>query len=134
MRLLPAGRCQTRPLIRCGLRITDALRLPADCLVTDTDGAPYLRYDNHKMKRQAPVPFDEELQALISAERARNSSSPTWLFQRLTKNPDGRLPTHASTHRGALYGWLARCATRTPAGPAHPAPVAPHPRDAPDQP
>jgi integrase len=109
----PAYRLVTLILIRCGLRITDALRLPADCLVTDTDGAPYLRYDNHKMKRQALVPIDEELQALITAERARNSSSsPTWLFPRPTKNPDGRLPTHASTYRGALYRWLSRCQVR----------------------
>lgn len=32
-------------LIRAGLRVTDALSLPRDCLVTDADGAPYLRYD-----------------------------------------------------------------------------------------
>lgn len=52
----PAHQLVTLILIRCGLRITDALRLPAECLVTDSDGAPYLRYDNHKMKRQALVP------------------------------------------------------------------------------
>ncbi|HZD15951.1 MAG TPA: hypothetical protein VE196_12685 [Pseudonocardiaceae bacterium] len=45
--------------------MTDALSLPRDCLVTDADGAPYLRYDNHEMKRQALVPLDEQLHALI---------------------------------------------------------------------
>ena len=108
----PAHRLVTLILIRCGLRITDALRLPADCLVSDTDGAPYLRYDNHKMKRQALVPIDEELQTLITAERARNSVGGPWLFPRQTKNLDGQLPTHASTYRGALYRWLARCDVR----------------------
>ena len=34
-------------LIRCGLRVGDAARLPFSCLVTDADGAPYLRYYNH---------------------------------------------------------------------------------------
>jgi hypothetical protein len=31
-------------LMRCGLRIGDALRLSRDCMVRDGDGAPYLRY------------------------------------------------------------------------------------------
>src|SRR5690606_29404683 len=45
-----AYRLVTLILIRCGLRVTDALRLPVDCVVTDADGAAYLRYYNHKMK------------------------------------------------------------------------------------
>jgi len=61
----PSYRLATLILIRAGLRVTDALSLPRDCLVTDADGAPYLRYDNHKMKRQALVPIDEQLHALI---------------------------------------------------------------------
>ena len=40
----PAYRLVTLILIRCGLRITDAIRLPFDCLVSDSNGAPYLRY------------------------------------------------------------------------------------------
>ena len=59
----PAYRLITMILMRCGLRVTDALRLRADCLVSDADGAPYLRYVNHKMKREALVPLDEELLA-----------------------------------------------------------------------
>jgi integrase len=89
------------------------------------------------MKREALVPIDDELQSLIIDERARNSSSPTWLFPRPTKNPDGRLPTHAATYRGALYRWLARCQVRDAHGlPVRLTPhqVAPHLRDAPDQP
>lgn len=49
----PAYRLITVILMSCGLRVTDALRLPADCVVTDADGAPYLRYFNHKMRREA---------------------------------------------------------------------------------
>lgn len=52
----PAYRLATVIMIRCGLRISDALRLPFDCTVTDDSGAPYLRYFNHKMKREALVP------------------------------------------------------------------------------
>lgn len=43
-------------LMRCGLRVGDALRLSLDCLVHDADAAPYLRYFSHKMKREALVP------------------------------------------------------------------------------
>ena len=65
----PAYRLATIVLIRCGLRVSDALRLPFDCVVTDESGAPYVRYYNHKMKREALVPIDEELRALISDSR-----------------------------------------------------------------
>jgi hypothetical protein len=47
----------------CGLRISDALKLPFAYVVSDSDGALYLRYCNHKMKREALVPIDDELQA-----------------------------------------------------------------------
>ena len=48
----PNWRLITVILIRCGLRITSATTLAFDCLVTDADGAPYLRYHNRKMKRE----------------------------------------------------------------------------------
>jgi site-specific recombinase XerD len=54
----PVHRLITLILMRCGLRITDAIKLPRDCIVRDGDGAPYLRYLNHKMKREALVPID----------------------------------------------------------------------------
>jgi len=36
----PARRLITLILIRCGLRLGDALRLPFDCIVHDADQAP----------------------------------------------------------------------------------------------
>jgi len=36
----PAYRLVTLILIRCGLRVSDALRLPFDCVTTDDTGAP----------------------------------------------------------------------------------------------
>ena len=71
----PAYRLITIILMRCGLRITDALRLRDDCLVADAEGAPYLRYLNHKMKRDALVPIDEELRELIAEHRNRSRSA-----------------------------------------------------------
>lgn len=39
---IPAYQLVTLILMRCGLRITDALGLPGDCIVRDANGAPYL--------------------------------------------------------------------------------------------
>lgn len=105
----PAGALITLILIRCGLRIGDATRLSYDCLVTDPKGAPYLRYVNHKMNREALVPLDEELHALILAQQARitpDTPAPPVLFPRPTKNPDRAIPLSTSTYRAALYRWL----------------------------
>jgi integrase len=119
----PAHQLATLILIRAGLRVTDALSLPRDCLVTDADGAPYLRYHNHKMKRQALVPIDEQLHALIAEQQVRVGEAPV-LFPRATKNPDGRTPTASSTYRLALYRWLAGCEVRDALG--RPVRMTPH--------
>jgi integrase len=119
----PAYRLATQILIRAGLRVTDALSVSRDCLVLDADGAPYLRYLNHKMKREALVPIDEQLHALIVEQQDRVGDAPV-LFPRPTKNPDRRAPTTSSTYRLALYRWLARCDVRDAHG--HPVQLTPH--------
>lgn len=112
----PAYRLITIILMRCGLRVTDALRLRADCLVTDADGAPYLRYVNHKMKRDALVPIDEQLRDLIGEHRqhttARWPAGTPGLFPRPTKNIDGTHPIASPTYRMALLRWLDICDIR----------------------
>ena len=119
----PAYRLATLILIRCGLRVSDALRLPFECVVTDHAGAPYLRYCNHKMKREALVPIDEELQTLISEQQTRILGlypSGTVLFPRTSKNPDGRAPVSGHSYRLVLYRWLADCDIRDEHGqPVH---------------
>nr|WP_082456820.1 MULTISPECIES: tyrosine-type recombinase/integrase [unclassified Frankia] len=112
----PASRVVTLILIHTGLRIGDALQLPVDCIVRDTDGAPYLRYLNHKMKREALVPIDEELEAEITRQQRRVTdrwpdTTPT-LFPKTKANPDGRKPLASSTYRTALARWLTRCDIR----------------------
>ena len=115
----PAHRLVTMILIRTGLRVSDALGLDRDCLITDPDGGAYLRYLNHKMKRQALVPIDDELHALVS-EHAAHAAGTSLLFPRPTKNPDGRASISSSTYRAALYRWLADCDVRDEYGrPVH---------------
>jgi integrase len=104
----PAHRLTTQILIRCGLRVSDALKLERDCIALDAEAAPYLRYFNHKMKREALVPIDEELHRLIGDQQQRVHPAPL-LFPRPTKNPDKTAPTSSSTYRLALYRWLASC-------------------------
>jgi integrase len=115
----PAFRVVTMVLVRCGLRVNDALRLQADCVITDEEGAPYLRYVNHKMKREALVPIDEEICAEVTGQQERAGLSP-WLFPRPIKNPDGRFPSSSGTYREALYRWLQHCDVRDEQGrPVH---------------
>jgi integrase len=103
-------------LMRCGLRVTDALRLRADWLVTDADGAPYLRYVNHKMKRDALVPIDEQLRDLIAEHRQHTTerwpAGTPGLFPRPTKNIDGTHSIASPTYRMALLRWLVTCDVR----------------------
>jgi integrase len=119
----PDYRLVTLILMRCGLRVHDALNLPADCIVRDADQAPYLRYYNHKMKREALVPIDEELNQQIRDQRQRCQTR--WpdgipiLFPRPTANLTGHRPLSSGTYRGSLNRWLRRCDIRD----AHDQPV-----------
>ena len=112
----PAHRLVTLILMGTGLRVTDALRLPHDCIVVDAEGAPYLRYFNHKMKREALVPIDEQLRRAITDQQVIVSddvgASASTLLPRAMKNPDGTAPISSNTYRGALYRWLEQCDVR----------------------
>src|ERR1039457_1579459 len=124
----PARRLITVILMRCGLRISDAARLPFGCIAHDAEGAPYLRYYNHKMKREALVPVDEKLQQLITEQQqrvlGRRPGGVPVLFPRPNANLDGTRPFRASTYREALYRWLERCDIRDEYG--RPARFTPH--------
>src|ERR1019366_10530461 len=90
-----AGRLITLILIHCGLRISSALALGFDCLLHDGQGAPYLRYFNTKMRREAAVPIDDELEASIRDHQRRVPGQ--WpdgtarLFPRPPANTSGNL-------------------------------------------
>jgi integrase len=118
----PDHRLITLILMRCGLRITDALGLLRDGIARDADGAPYLRYYNHKMKREALVPIDDELERLIIGHRsqldARLPGGPV-LFPRV-HDPQARQPMHSNTYRRSLHRWLKHCDIRDEYGqPVH---------------
>jgi len=109
----PAGRLVTVILIRCGLRISSALTLDFDCLLHDGQEAPYLRYFNTKMRREAAVPIDEELQEAIRDQQRRVldrwPGGTTCLFPRPHANVSGNFPLPDSSYRRMLGRWLATC-------------------------
>lgn len=126
----PAVRLVTIILMRCGLRSGDALALPReDCIAHDSDGAPYLRYYNHKMKREALVPIDEETEAAIAAQQQRvlarwpDGSCPH-LFPALKANANGKRSFPSGSYRDMLYRWLDDCDVRDEHG--NPAHLTPH--------
>jgi len=120
----PEGRLLTLILIRCGLRVGDACTIAFDCIVRDGDGAPYLRYTNRKMKREALVPIDEHVEQAITAQQQRilqrwPDTSP-WLFPAPRMNPDGHKSYSTHSYRGQLNDWLNRCDVRDEHGrPVH---------------
>jgi integrase len=112
----PEGRLVTMILIRCGLRVSSACSLAFECLLHDGQGAPYLRYYNTKMEREAAVPIDEELQAEIHAQQRRvlqhwPRGNPN-LFPRMTANADGSRPLAPDSYRMMMNRWLATCDVR----------------------
>ena len=66
---LPADHADPDPLRPADLRRRSSS--PRTCVVTRRDGAPYLRYYNHKMKREALVPIDEELHRQSARQQQR---------------------------------------------------------------
>lgn len=119
----PRIRLLVEILIRTGLRIGDATRLGLDCLIRDHQGAVYLHYRNHKMRRDAMVPIDDELTTMIEAQQARTRQRfPTTavLLPRSSANPDGRLPIPTATFHLQLGQWLQTCGvTDTLGQPVH---------------
>jgi integrase len=123
----PRGRLLVRILMGTGLRVGDGCRLRLDCIVRDGQGAPYLHYTNHKMRREAFVPIDTELaEATATQQQAVLAEFPvaTYLLPRPTRNLDGRLPFSPATFRGQLREWLLVCDIRDELG--RPVNVTPH--------
>ncbi|WP_164886132.1 tyrosine-type recombinase/integrase, partial [Mycolicibacterium brumae] len=114
-------------LIGAGLRIGDATRLNIDCLIPDAAGATYLRYRNHKMRREAIVPIDDRLAAAIAEQQQRTLTKhpdSTVLITRTHANPHGRHPIGPGTFDLRLRQWLADIAVIDELG--RPVRVTPH--------
>ena len=124
----PGSRLLTVILMRCGLRVGDATKIAFNCVIRDEDSAPYLRYTNRKMKREALVPIDEEVEQGITSQQqrilARWPDRVPCLFPAPKMNPDGRKPLSTHSYRGQLRDWLERCDVRDEHG--RPVRLTPH--------
>ncbi|MHB1519637.1 MAG: tyrosine-type recombinase/integrase [Acidimicrobiales bacterium] len=122
-----SGRLLLRILMATGLRVGDACRLALACVILDAQGAPYLRYRNHKMKRDALVPISPEIADAIKAQQCAvmgQFPKALYLLPRSSRNPDGHVAFSTSTFRGELVAWLLACDVRDQLGrPVH---VTPH--------
>ncbi|MEK2479223.1 site-specific integrase [Streptomyces noursei] len=116
----PAPRLITLVLIRCGLRVSDAINLPLDPVVHDAEGAPYLRYFHHKMKREALVPIDEQLEQQLRDQQRRileeRPEGVPVLFPRADANLRGDRPISTSGYRISLSAWIQQRDTRDELG------------------
>jgi integrase/recombinase XerD len=77
-------------LQECGMRISELLQLPLDCLTQDARGTFYLRFMQGKMKREHTIPVSQEIARVVQEQqqvvKGRVESS-TLLFP----NPRGRV-------------------------------------------
>jgi integrase len=70
-------------LQECGMRISELLSLPFDCLTQDARGNFYLRYVQTKMRREHIIPISAEAARVIQEQQQavkRNDAPPQWLF------------------------------------------------------
>jgi integrase len=116
------GRFLTELMIATGLRLGDACELGYDPLVFDNDANPYIRYWNHKMRREAYVPISTALLDRIRAQQQRTTQrfpEPTAAYlatpaprtlpyaglkltPRTSRNPDGTRPFARGTYQQQL--------------------------------
>jgi integrase len=105
----PDGRFLTELMIATGLRLGDACALGYDPLVFDNDANPYIRYWNHKMRREAYVPISQALLDRIRTQQQRTA-------QRFPSQTAGYLSTAASKSLPAAGLKLTPRTCRNPDG------------------
>jgi len=77
-------------LQECGMRISELLQLPLDCMTQDARGTFYLRFMQGKMKREHTIPLSQEIARVIQEQQQivqSRAQSSTLLFP----NPRGRV-------------------------------------------
>lgn len=56
-------------LQECGMRISELLQLPLDCLTQDARGTFYLRFLQGKMKREHTIPISQEIARIVQEQQ-----------------------------------------------------------------
>jgi integrase-like protein len=114
-------------MLDTGLRSIDILRLPPEPVTRGRDGHPYLRFWNHKLRREHAVPLSERALSQIRAQQAHLQAAwPEGTRYLLPPLRGRRRDRHASYQAvlSAINRWLSACAVRGDQGePVH---VTPH--------
>ncbi len=63
-------------LQQCGMRISELLQLPLECLTQDARGTFYLRFMQGKMKREHTIPVSQEIARVIQEQQQVVRSKP----------------------------------------------------------
>src|SRR5690606_12544059 len=85
------------------------LRLSISPLTVDGNGAPFLRFINHKFDREVMIPVSDQLEKRLREQSERTlQQRPTtpWLFPRLTSNHDGLRCMSYGAWKSRLADWL----------------------------
>lgn len=104
-----------RLLMEIGLRGKDATQLPIDALEKDADGKPYIRWFNHKTKREYLAPISDDLADIVRAQQEATRQRFPFGHRVLklcaapSKNPDGSAGYRPQTLRTKIYRWLEAC-------------------------
>jgi integrase len=136
----PDGRFLTELMLATGMRIGDACALGYDPIVRDRDDNPYIRYWNHKMRREAFVPISPATLDKIREQQARvRDRYPAHTTAYLSRpaprnlpvdglrlvpanklNGTGTRPFKRGTYNLQLQAWVTQCGITDEAGrPAH---------------
>jgi integrase len=100
-------------LIETGLRSVDARHLPFDPVTIDQAGAPYLRFCNHKLSREAIIPISQRLLGQIRRQQTELRSSygfdPALLLPRKRANPTGERAMDGHYVNLRIARWMTDC-------------------------
>jgi len=100
-------------LIETGLRSVDARHLPFDPVTIDQAGAPYLRFCNHKLSREAIIPISQRLLGQIRRQQTELRSSygfdPPLLLPRKRANPTGERAMDGHYVNLRIARWMTDC-------------------------
>jgi integrase len=100
-------------LMETGLRSVDARHLAFDPVTIDQAGAPYLRFCNHKLSREAIIPISQRLLGQIRRQQTELRSSygfdPPLLLPRKRANPTGERAMDGHYVNLRIARWMTDC-------------------------
>ncbi len=86
-------------LQECGMRISELLELPVDCLTQDARGVHYLRYLQGKVRRENAIPISPVIAGIVQEQQAAVRSGRTGSALLFPNSKGGVLKQASFAHR-----------------------------------